>query len=125
MNLHIRAARHGCARVGIQGFGAHRLAGLTAADRDLVSDWGSASEVVIEAHHAMDVGPGEIEDIGDDGDVVIRDVAVLSLERMEQRQEWPALVTPEQAERLGMDRAVLSGTAQIAPPPLPPLPPPP
>lgn len=39
-----------------------------------------------------------------------------------QRIEWPGLVRTDVATRLGLSRAVLSGTSRIHPPPLPPRP---
>jgi hypothetical protein len=52
---------------------------------------------VVEAHDAEDVGPAEVEDVGDDGQVVVVDVAVGGDDLVEHRQQW----SPDPGEAFG------------------------
>ena len=65
---------------------------LAATQADAVRDRGSAPEVVVEGHDPVHVGPGEVEDVGDDGDVVVVDVAVSRDDRVEDGQQRAAQV---------------------------------
>src|SRR3954454_15932164 len=61
----------------VQRLGADRLAGLGPAQGDDVHGGRLGAEVLVEGHHAVHLGDGEVEHLRDRLDVLARDVAEL------------------------------------------------
>ena len=67
------------------------LARLAAAQRDHVRGRRGRAEVVVEAHDPVDLGHGQVERVGDDGDVGRVDVAERRQDLVQDGQQWPAV----------------------------------
>ena len=71
-----------------------------AAQADAVRDRGSAPEVVVEGHDPVHVGPGEVEDVGDDGHQVhVRELGQQLAVDLEER----VLGALDQEQPLGLE----------------------
>ena len=70
-----------------QRFAAHRLAGFGAADLEDMPARRRLAEVLIEVDDANDLGAGEVEGLGDDGDAARIDIAEFVEESVEDWEE--------------------------------------
>ncbi len=77
-----------CAWVG-KGVGAHRLTGFGAAQFHDMAPGGGIAEIVVEADHAMHLGPAQVQPLGDARHRLARDMAKGRLHRMQDRQQRP------------------------------------
>ena len=73
--------------VCFEGHGADRLARFRATQMHDVPTRLLAKKVVIETHHAVHVGPRQVELGGDDGDGVLRHITHCLLNAMQDRHQ--------------------------------------
>jgi hypothetical protein len=74
-----------------EGVGTHGLTGLGPADSHSGPPARLLPEVLVERDDTVDVGPGQVQLLGDDGDRLRIDVPILRLDRVQDRQQSPAL----------------------------------
>ena len=73
--------------MGVERLRPQGLACLAAAQGHPVGGGGGAAEVGVEGEHAVDLGAGEVEDIGDDGDILVGHPAEAVVHLVEDRQQ--------------------------------------